>query len=159
MNILTTVFLKWDNEKVYFPNSTLSTRAISNHYRSPDMWDSVDFFIHVTTPPETIAVMRQRITNFVESKKDHYYPNDITMVSLRFEDISKIRIHFWWRHKINFQDMGERYIRRGVVIDELVRLFKEHDVEYRLYPLDINIRNMPPQVSSSRIPPAWEAPK
>ncbi|KAI3812135.1 hypothetical protein L1987_16841 [Smallanthus sonchifolius] len=37
MNILTTVFLKWDNEKVYFPNITLSTRAISNHYRSPDM--------------------------------------------------------------------------------------------------------------------------
>ncbi|GKF22741.1 mechanosensitive ion channel protein 6-like protein [Tanacetum coccineum] len=61
MNILTTVFLKWDNEKVYFPNSTLSTRAISNHYRSPDMWDSVDFFIHITTPPDKLAVMKQRI--------------------------------------------------------------------------------------------------
>ncbi|XP_076942182.1 mechanosensitive ion channel protein 8-like [Bidens hawaiensis] len=160
MNILTTVFLKWDNEKVYFPNSTLATRAISNHYRSPDMWDSIDFFIHITTPPETIAVMKQRITNFIENKRDHYYPNEITAVSLRLEDISKIRLHMWWRHKINFQDMGERYIKRGAVIDEMVRIFKEHDIEYRLYPLDINIRNMPlPPTTSSRMPPTWEAPK
>ncbi|KAI7724449.1 hypothetical protein M8C21_017292, partial [Ambrosia artemisiifolia] len=108
MNILTTVFLKWDNEKVYFPNSTLSTRAISNHYRSPDMWDSIDFFIHISTPPDTIAVMKQRIINFIESRKDHYYPNDITIVSMRLEDISKIRLHMWWRHKINFQDAGLR---------------------------------------------------
>ncbi|KAD7478899.1 hypothetical protein R6Q59_005288 [Mikania micrantha] len=155
MNILTTVFLKWDNEKVYFPNSTLSTRAISNHYRSPDMWDSIDFFIHITTPAETIAVMKQRIVKFIESKKDHYYPNDITVVSLTLVEINTIKLHIWWRHKINFQDMGERYIRKGAVIDEMVRIFKEHDVEYRLYPIDINIRSMPTPGTTSRVPPTW----
>ncbi|KAI3824852.1 hypothetical protein L1987_06323 [Smallanthus sonchifolius] len=155
MNILTTVFLKWDNEKVYFPNSTLSTRAISNHYRSPDMWDSIDFFIHITTPADTLAVMKQRIINFIESKKDHYYPNDITVVSLTLVEINTIKLHIWWRHKINFQDMGERYIRKGAVIDEMVRIFKEHDVEYRLYPVDINIKNMPSSVTTSRLPPTW----
>ncbi|KAK9064482.1 hypothetical protein SSX86_015864 [Deinandra increscens subsp. villosa] len=155
MNILTTVFLKWDNEKVYFPNSTLSTRAISNHYRSPDMWDSLDFFIHITTPAETLAVMKQRIINFIESKKDHYYPNDITVVSLTLVEINTIKLHIWWRHKINFQDMSERYIRKGAVIDEMVRIFKEHDVEYRLYPVDINIKSMPTPGTLSRVPPTW----
>ncbi|KAK1422995.1 hypothetical protein QVD17_18288 [Tagetes erecta] len=154
MNILTTVFLKWDNEKVYFPNSTLSTRAISNHYRSPDMWDSLDFFIHITTPAETLAVMKQRIINFIESKKDHYYPNDITVVSLTLVEVSTIKMHIWWRHKINFQDMSERFIRKGAVVDEMIRIFKEHDVEYRLYPVDINIKNVP-LVTSSRVPPTW----
>ncbi|PWA96451.1 mechanosensitive channel of small conductance-like 6 [Artemisia annua] len=159
MNILTTVFLKWDNEKIYFPNSTLSTRAISNHYRSPDMWDSIDFFIHITTPPDKLAVMKQRMINFIENKKDHYYPNNIAIVPLKLEELNKIKLQIWWRHKINFQDMSERYIRKGAVIDEMIRIFKEHDVEYRFYPTDINIRSMPPPVTTSRIPPAWETPK
>ncbi|XP_071695296.1 mechanosensitive ion channel protein 8-like [Rutidosis leptorrhynchoides] len=159
MNILTTVFLKWDNEKVYFPNSTLATRAISNHYRSPDMWDSINFFIHITTPPDTLAVMKQRIINYIESKKDYYYPNDIVCVSNNLEEINKIKFQIWWRHKINFQDMTERYIRKGTIIDEMVRIFKEHDVEYGLYPVDINIKTMPPPITTSRVPPAWEASK
>ncbi|PWA84347.1 mechanosensitive channel of small conductance-like 6 [Artemisia annua] len=159
MNILTTVFLKWDNEKIYFPNSTLSTRAISNHYRSPDMWDSIDFFIHITTPPDKLAVMKQRMINFIENKKDHYYPNNIAVVPLKLEELNRIKLQIWWRHKINFQDMSERYIRKGAVIDEMIRIFKEHDVEYRFYPTDINIRSMPPPVTTSRIPPAWETPK
>ncbi|KVH88002.1 Like-Sm (LSM) domain-containing protein [Cynara cardunculus var. scolymus] len=153
MNILTTVFLKWDNEKVYFPNSTLATRAISNHFRSPDMWDSIDFFIHIATPADKLVIIKQRIIN----KKDHYYASDITMVSLNLEELNKIKLQIWWRHKINFQDMGERYIRKGAVIDEMIRLFREHDVEYRLYPLDINIKTMPTPVTPTRVPPTWGA--
>ncbi|KAK8277643.1 hypothetical protein V6Z12_D10G284700 [Gossypium hirsutum] len=41
MNILTTVFLKLDNEKVYYPNSVLATKPISNSYRSPDIGQSL----------------------------------------------------------------------------------------------------------------------
>ncbi|KAL4569664.1 hypothetical protein LXL04_025306 [Taraxacum kok-saghyz] len=156
MNILTTVFLKWDNEKVYFPNSILSTRAISNHFRSPDMWDSIDFFIHIATPSDKLVVMKQRIMSFIENKKDHYYPNDMQVVSLKVEELNKIKLQIWWRHKINFQDMTTRYVRKGAVIDEMVRIFKENDVEYRC--LDINIRSMPPPVAPSRNPPAWGPP-
>lgn len=61
MNILTTVFLRYDNQKIIFPNSVLSTKAINNYYRSPDMGDSVDFTVHIATPPEKIAIMKQRI--------------------------------------------------------------------------------------------------
>ncbi|XP_022731931.1 mechanosensitive ion channel protein 10-like [Durio zibethinus] len=35
MNILTTVFLRYDNEKIIYPNSVLATKPISNFYRSP----------------------------------------------------------------------------------------------------------------------------
>jgi len=45
MNILTTVFLKYDNEKIFYPNSVLSTKPISNFYRSPEMSDSVEFAV------------------------------------------------------------------------------------------------------------------
>lgn len=62
MNILTTVFLRYDNQKIIIPNSVLATKAISNYYRSPDMGDAVEFFIHIATPAEKIAVIKQRIT-------------------------------------------------------------------------------------------------
>lgn len=61
MNILTTVFLKADNEKVFYPNSVLSTKPISNFYRSPDMGDSLEFCIDFKTPMEKIAALNEKI--------------------------------------------------------------------------------------------------
>lgn len=64
MNILTTVFLRFDNLKLVFPNSVLSATPIGNFYRSPDMGDAIDFLIHVATPVEKIALMKQRIVRY-----------------------------------------------------------------------------------------------
>ncbi|KAJ9168171.1 hypothetical protein P3X46_019730 [Hevea brasiliensis] len=61
MNILTTVFLKLDNEKIYYPNSVLATKPISNYYRSPNMGDAVEFSIDFATPVEKIALLKDKI--------------------------------------------------------------------------------------------------
>lgn len=61
MNILTTVFLRYDNLKIIYPNSILSQRAISNFYRSPEMGDAIDFLVHIATPAEKIALIKQRV--------------------------------------------------------------------------------------------------
>lgn len=61
MNILTTVFLKLNNEKVYYPNSVLATKPISNYYRSPDMGDYVEFSIDFVTPIERIGMLKDKI--------------------------------------------------------------------------------------------------
>ena len=61
MNILTTVFLKLNNEKVYYPNSVLATKPISNYYRSPDMSDTVEFSIDFMTPVERIGALKEKI--------------------------------------------------------------------------------------------------
>lgn len=61
MNILTTVFLKFDNEKIFYPNSVLSNKPISNFYRSPEMSDSVEFAVDFSTTVETIAALKARI--------------------------------------------------------------------------------------------------
>eukprot|EP00252_Welwitschia_mirabilis_P025626 TRINITY_DN8095_c0_g1_i1.p1 TRINITY_DN8095_c0_g1~~TRINITY_DN8095_c0_g1_i1.p1 ORF type:complete len:837 (+),score=103.31 TRINITY_DN8095_c0_g1_i1:355-2865(+) len=61
MNILTTVFLRYDNEKIYYPNSVLATKPISNFYRSPDMGDSIDFSIHMSTPMEKLSILKEKL--------------------------------------------------------------------------------------------------
>lgn len=61
MNILTTVFLRYDNEKIFYPNSVLATKPISNFYRSPEMSDSIEFSVDVSTSMETIGALKASV--------------------------------------------------------------------------------------------------
>lgn len=61
VNILTTIFLRFDNEKIFYPNSVLATKPISNFYRSPEMSDSVEFSIDVSMSLEKIKALKSKI--------------------------------------------------------------------------------------------------
>lgn len=61
INILTTIFLRYDNEKISYPNSVLATEAISNFNRSPDMSESVEFDVDVSTSAESILALNANI--------------------------------------------------------------------------------------------------
>ncbi|KAK1441024.1 hypothetical protein QVD17_06860 [Tagetes erecta] len=155
MNILTTVFLRYDNQKIIYPNSVLATKPIANYYRSPDMGDAIDFCIHVSTPVEKIASMKERITSYFENKSDHWYPAPL-IVTRDVEDMNRLKISIWPSHRMNFQDMGERWQRRALLVEEMIKIFRELDIEYRMLPVDINVRNMP-GLTSSRLPSNWLA--
>lgn len=64
MNILTTIFLRHDNQKITYPNSVLATKPIGNFYRSPDMGEVIDFCVHISTPMEKISTMKERIMRY-----------------------------------------------------------------------------------------------
>ncbi|XP_062163677.1 mechanosensitive ion channel protein 8-like [Alnus glutinosa] len=153
MNILTTIFLRYDNQKIIYPNSILATKPIGNYYRSPDMGDAIDFCIHISTPVEKVAMMKERITGYIESKNEHWHT--APMVIMRdVIDMNKLMLSVWLTHKMNYQDMGERWARRALLIEEMIKVFRELDIEYRMLPLDVNIRNMPPLISN-RLPSNW----
>ncbi|PNT64806.1 hypothetical protein BRADI_4g33315v3 [Brachypodium distachyon] len=153
MNIMTTIFLRYDNLKVYYPNSKLATLPIMNYYRSPDMGDAVDFSVHVATPVEKLALMKERLMHYLDNKKEHWYPG--SMVVLRdIDDTNRLKISIWCRHTINFQDMGMRFERRELILHEMMKILRDLDIEYRMLPLDINVRNAPP-IHSARMPTTW----
>ncbi|XP_059656512.1 mechanosensitive ion channel protein 6-like [Cornus florida] len=153
MNILTTVFLRYDNQKIIYPNSVLATMPISNYYRSPDMGDAIDFCIHISTPMEKISTMKERITGYIENKSDHWYP--APMIVMRdVEDMNRLKFSVWLSHRMNHQDMGERWVRRAALVEEMVKVFRELDIQYRMLPLDVNVHNMP-VLTSNRVPSTW----
>ncbi|RCV07699.1 hypothetical protein SEVIR_1G271000v4 [Setaria viridis] len=153
MNIMTTVFLRYDNLKIYYPNSVLATKPIMNFYRSPDMGDAIDFSIHVATPVEKLALMKERILRYIDNKKEHWYPG--AMIVLRdVDETNKLKVSIWFRHTLNFQDMGMRFVRRELVLQEMIRVLKDLEIEYRMLPLDVNVRNAPP-IQSTRMPTTW----
>lgn len=82
MNILTTVFLRFDNEKIYYPNSVLATKAISNFYRSPDMGDSLEFSIDFMTPVDKIGDLKEKILKYVYGSLIHLCLNNKLLATL-----------------------------------------------------------------------------
>ncbi|KAJ8425810.1 hypothetical protein Cgig2_008859 [Carnegiea gigantea] len=151
MNILTTIFLRYDNLKVIFPNYVLLSKPINNFYQSPDMGDGVEFSCPIATPPEKIALMRERILSYIQNKKEHWHPQPLILLK-DVESLHTLRMAVWLQHKMNHQDMGQRWVRRALLVEECVKIFKELDIEYRFYPVGINTTNSMPPLPPSNHP-------
>lgn len=138
MNILTTVFLRFDNEKIYYPNSVLSTKPISNFYRSPDMGDNVEFCIAFATPFEKIGLLRDKIKKYLEKNPQMWHPNHNFVVK-EIEDVNKIKVALYINHTMNFQDFPEKSKRRSELVLELKKLFEELKIKYDLLPQQVHL--------------------
>ena len=68
------------------------------------------------------------------------------------ESLHTLRMAVWLQHKINHQEMGLRWLRRALLVEECIKIFTELDIEYRFYPVSVNINSMPP-LPSSNYPP------
>lgn len=89
----------------------------------------------------------------MDNKKEHWASG--TMIVMRdFDELNRVKLAVWPTHKMNYQDIGERFVRRSLLIEEMIKIFKEFDIDYRLYPVDISVRSLP---TSIRVPPNWQA--
>ncbi|XVE70850.1 hypothetical protein DITRI_Ditri10aG0103700 [Diplodiscus trichospermus] len=140
MNILTTVFLKLDNEKVYYPNSVLATKPISNYYRSPDMGDTIEFTIDFMTPAKIIGRLKEEIKKHLETNT-LWHPNHLVLVK-EIENLNKLKMALFCNHTMNFQDFREKNRRRTELVIELKRIFEELGIRYNLLPQHVNLNHV-----------------
>ncbi|KAL3500843.1 hypothetical protein ACH5RR_039936 [Cinchona calisaya] len=138
MNILTTVFLRFDNEKIYYPNSVLATKPISNFYRSPDMGDSLEFYIDFKTPLELIGTLKEKIKKYLEKNPSYWHPNHNVVVK-EIENVNKIKMAVFFNHTMNFQNYGEKNRRRSEFVLEMKRIFEELNIKYDLLPQEVHL--------------------
>ncbi|GLT81133.1 hypothetical protein SLA2020_525360 [Shorea laevis] len=138
MNILTTIFLRYDNEKIFYPNSVLATKPISNFYRSPEMSDSVEFAVHVSTSVEQIGNLKANIKEYLESKSEHWRPGHNVVVK-DIEDLNKMKMVLYVTHTINFQNYGDKNSRRSELVLELKKIFESLGIKYRLLPQEVQV--------------------
>ncbi|CAN4128384.1 unnamed protein product [Withania somnifera] len=137
MNILTTVFLRFDNEKIFYPNSVLAIKPISNFYRSPDMGDSFEFFVDYRTPVEKIA-LKEKIKKYLERTPQYWHPNHSVVVK-EIENMNKIKMALFFNHSMNFQNFGEKNRRRTELILEMKKMFDELNIKYDLPPQEVHL--------------------
>ncbi|KAM5563017.1 mechanosensitive ion channel protein 10-like [Rosa sericea] len=138
MSIFTTVFLKSNNEKVYYPNSVLSTKTISNYYRSSDMKDTVEFSIALT-PVEKIVKLKERIKEYLERNPQYWHPKHNVAV-IDFEDVNKLKMAVYFHHTMNFQEFEEKNVRRAELVFELLKILEELNITYSMPPQEVHLK-------------------
>ncbi|GKU95917.1 hypothetical protein SLEP1_g9214 [Rubroshorea leprosula] len=138
MNILTTVFLRYDMEKIYYPNSVLLTKPISNFYRSPEMHDCIDFTINLSTPMDTIIALKKAIQIYIESRPKYWNPKHLVFVK-EIGRMNKLKMALSVQHTINHQNYGERCSRITELILELKKIFENLGIEYHLLPQEVHL--------------------
>ncbi|CAB4269155.1 unnamed protein product [Prunus armeniaca] len=141
MNILSTVFLRYDNEKIYYPNSVLLTKPISNFRRSPDMADTVDFTIDVSTPVDDVSALKKSIQSYIESKPKYWSPKHSVIVK-EIENVDKMKMTLCVQHTMNHQNYGEKSARRSELVFELKKIFQNLGIEYHLLPQEVNLTQL-----------------
>ncbi|KAG2279931.1 hypothetical protein Bca52824_051151 [Brassica carinata] len=138
IDLLTTVFLKIDNEKVFYPNATLISKPISNFYRSPDMGDSILFSIAFSTPAAKIATLKETISEYLVQNPQNWYPNFLFLVDA-IENVNKLNLNLIVTHTINFQHFIEKRLRRTELVIAVKRILEELEIEYTLLPQDVHL--------------------
>ncbi|CAK7352822.1 unnamed protein product [Dovyalis caffra] len=141
MNILNTVFLKLDNEKIYYPNSVLSTKPIGNYFRSPDMGDGVEFAIDFATPVEKIGLLKDKIKKHLEKTPHHWHPNHSVVVK-EIENVNKLKMGLYCTHTMNFQEYGEKNKRKSELVIEIKKMFEELNIKYYLLPQQVHLSHI-----------------
>ncbi|KAI3418628.1 Mechanosensitive ion channel protein [Psidium guajava] len=149
MNILTTVFLRYDMEKIYYPNSVLLTKPISNFRRSPEMADAIDFAIDVSTSIDTINALKKAIQSYIESKPKHWGPKHSVIVK-EIENVNKMKMCLCVQHTMNHQNYGERSSRKSELILELKKMFENLGIKYHLLPQEIHLSQLNPPGGTAR---------
>ncbi|XP_056166698.1 mechanosensitive ion channel protein 10-like [Syzygium oleosum] len=150
MNILTTIFLRYDGEKIFYPNSVLATKPISNFYRSPEMSDVVEFTVDFSTSVEKIGDLKSRIKTYLESKPKHWRPGHNVVVK-EIEDVNKLKLGLYVTHTINFQNYGDKNSRRSELVLQLKKIFEELDIKYRLLPQEVQISYIGSAATNGRL--------
>lgn len=68
------------------------------------------------------------------------------------KELNRLRIVVWLTHRINHQDIGEKWIKRSHLVEEIVKLFRELEIHYCMLSIDINVYTMPPLNATGQNP-------
>ncbi|KAG0610640.1 hypothetical protein M758_7G080700 [Ceratodon purpureus] len=142
MNILTTVFLGDFNAKVWYPNSVLATKPITNYYRSPDMGDVFEFFIDATTTAEKIGRLKEGIGRYITDKPQHWKETFALNCMDCAPDTGRLKLVLGLSHTMNYHNIGEKTSRRSELILEMKKLFQEYKIEYHLPPQERHLKSI-----------------
>ncbi|XP_021901987.1 mechanosensitive ion channel protein 10-like [Carica papaya] len=143
VNILTTVFLRFDNEKIFYPNAVLATKPISNFYRSPEMCDAVEFSVHISTSMDQIGELKDRLKSYIEGKPEYWRPGHLVIVK-EIENVNKMKMAVFFTHTINFQNYGDKISRRSELVLQLKNIFEDLNIMYQLLPQKVDLSYVGP---------------
>ncbi|RVX15742.1 Mechanosensitive ion channel protein 8 [Vitis vinifera] len=117
----------------------------------------LDVFVAVLVAIICLLILGVPITHFLlfissqlllvcRKESDHWYPDPMIIIK-DVEELNKLKMAVYLTHTMNGQNSVEIFTRRSLLVEEMIKVFRELEIEYRMLPLDVNIRTMPGLVS------------
>ncbi|GLU10121.1 hypothetical protein SLE2022_269420 [Rubroshorea leprosula] len=134
MNLLTTVFERYDNEKIYYPNSVLATKPITNFHRSEKfIGDTVEFAIDVSTPAALIRNLQKEIESYMSTSTDWNKKPEPRVFVKDFDDANGIKMIIYFDHGANFRKyLDIRNKQRSELILKLKEIMERLEIKYHI---------------------------
>ncbi|XP_058783347.1 mechanosensitive ion channel protein 6-like [Vicia villosa] len=129
INILTTVFIRFDKKRISMPSSVLDKKKIRNCNRCTNMEKALQFCIHIATQNDKVFLMKQRIKDFMEGKLEYWHPSP-TIKLYDNEMLDMVKVVVWPTFRKNIQNMEESCIMRSLLIEELMMIFRDLEIVY-----------------------------
>lgn len=131
IGILGTIFIGADGMKLYAPTVLLQTKIICNVRRSGNMGESLTFNIDFRTNNETILLLRERLSEWVQSQSRDFATGFDMRVS-QILDMNQIILVVWLPHKGNWVELGKRFQRKTRFMLALKSILTELNIRYEL---------------------------
>ncbi|CDY21490.1 BnaC03g27070D [Brassica napus] len=94
--------------------------------------------IAFSTPAAKIATFKKRIGEYLVKNPHHWYPKPMLMVKV-IENVNKLKMNLLVQHTINFQNFGEKNLRRTKLFIAIKRVLEELQIDYTLLPQDVHL--------------------
>lgn len=73
VNLLTTIFKRWNSHELYFANHILVEKPITNLSRSPDQWERVDFILPSSVNDRQLDALRDSFADFFKENNSDFF--------------------------------------------------------------------------------------
>ncbi|CBJ26370.1 Small Conductance Mechanosensitive Ion channel [Ectocarpus siliculosus] len=110
VDLMTTVFKRWDEQVFYMPNHLLATKTIVNIQRTAHQWHEFMIQVAATTTPEKLTALQTSLQEFSKSKdKPEGLYTRMGFSLVRIEDSTKLTIRITFRQRGNWQNMEKKW--------------------------------------------------
>ena len=129
MNLMSTVFERWDGVRIYISNSVLATKPIYNIRRSGPTTDLLHLAFAHSTRIDQLESLRLRLQSFLrQNRQDYTEFHRINVDAL--ENCNRMKVTILIQHASNWQDFELQMARRTKILSWLKNTIEDLGINY-----------------------------
>ena len=150
MNLMSTVFERWDGVRIYVPNTVLSTKPIYNIRRSGPTTDLLKMSFAHSTRVDQLESLRLKLHQFLrQNRQDFTEFHRVNVDTL--ENCNKMNLTILIQHATNWQDFELQMARRTKILSFLKNSIEELGIHYMPPVQRVELHLEPRDASINRI--------
>eukprot|EP00903_Cladosiphon_okamuranus_P016946 g15621.t1 len=142
VDLMTTVFKRWDEQVFYMPNHLLAAKTIVNIQRTAHQWHEFMIQVAADTPAEKLAALQTSLQAFSKSKdkpEGLYARMGFSLTSI--EDSTKLTIRITFRQRGNWQNMDKKWACQSMCTWAIKNACDKIGISYALPEVPLRMKN------------------